>query len=301
LITQKIDIRDRKLKNLELDQDAHVIGCPGHLVAPFGVHVAGHAVAPPVMEKAAPLVVHIAPIPAVRNYQRAILKDKSVASGSLASLYGSQNSYMPACYVPNGTELYVLFVNENNYNHYPHSVQVEAVSDGGKRGYVNKSNLEFLPLHAVAQQADGYPDVILSNQPSSQGAKVSRVPNGYQLLCLKMDNEYTLVQLTTGEEYWARTSNLIIQYDKGVVEAPPATAALITAPAAPVLFGVAQQREGHLDIILRHQPTGEIAHRVRNGTELEIIKQDDTYSEVRVKDKPTIGGWVKSYNIQIKP
>jgi len=148
-------------------------------------------------------------------------------------------------------------------------------------------------MTAVAQQKQGYPDVVIKN---SKGDLVTKVPNGELVTILTPTDQYEAagddadVKVSYQDtEGFAKKGNLKPEAD--MREVAPATA-------------MTRQADGWDDVVLKEAPdeTANIVIKVPNYEMVTILAERDGYIHVRWKDteaKPqqTFEGFAKSTNL----
>jgi len=133
-------------------------------------------------------------------------------------------------------------------------------------------------MEAVAQQKDGHPNVILRAEPG--GVLCATLQNGTMLRIIEERGDDIFVEVDGRNPIsgWAKAEN---------VQARNAAQ-----------IAVAQQAEGHPEVILRAVVGGAILAKIPNGTRLSVLGQGNGRLHVQVEGED-LAGWVKSGNVQI--
>lgn len=133
-------------------------------------------------------------------------------------------------------------------------------------------------MEAIAQQQDGHPNVILRAEPG--GVLCATLQNGTLLRVIEERGDDVFVEVDGRNPIsgWAKSSNV------------QARNAVQTA--------VAQQAEGHPDVILRSVLGGDILAKIPNGTRLSVLGQGNGRLHVQVEGED-LSGWVKVGNVRI--
>ena len=112
----------------------------------------------------------------------------------------------------------------------------------------------FAGNHVLAQQSDGWPDVVLRKVRG--GPRTGVIPNGTVVVVLKKDGEDSQVFDTkSGFSGWLKSSNLV-----GTVPAASTGARMVV-----------QQRDGWSNIVVREKPGGTKMGKISNGTIVIVL------------------------------